>query len=86
MTNRHSRPTLNGFHAIEPDWRAARFERDEDLDRALDQLGVVVIPEPSVGFVHNAAFYLVEHSRVVAILDTEDRAGLFEAIRKRVAP
>ncbi|MDE0037826.1 MAG: SCO family protein [Gammaproteobacteria bacterium] len=74
---------LARFHAIEPGWRAARFENDVDLARTLDELGVVVLPDPSVGFVHNAAFYLVEQGRVVAILDVEDRAGLFEAIRKR---
>ena len=76
---------LARFHAIEPGWRAARFENDEDLARTLDELGVVVLPDPSVGFVHNAAFYLVEQGRVVAILDVEDRAGLFDAIRKRAA-
>ena len=76
---------LGRFHAMESGWRAARFDDEEDLDRALDDLGVVVIPEPDVGFVHNAAFYLVERGRLVAILDVEDRAGLFEAIRERVA-
>lgn len=74
---------LERFQAIGPPWRAARFENDQDLQRALDELGVVVIPEPRVGFVHNAAFYLVEQGRVVAILDIGDRAGLFEAIRER---
>lgn len=74
---------LARFRALEPGWRAARFENDEDLDHVLDELGVIVIPEPSVGFVHNAAFYLVEQGRVVAIVDVEDRAGLLEAIRKR---
>ena len=76
---------LARFHAMESGWRAARFDDEEDLERALDELGVVVIPEPDVGFVHNAAFYLVERGRLVAILDVEDRAGLFEAIRQRVA-
>ena len=76
---------LARFHAIEPGWRAARFENDDDLRRTLDELGVVVLPDPSVGLVHNAAFYLVEQGRVVAILDVEDRAGLFDAIRKRAA-
>lgn len=76
---------LARFHAIEPGWRAARFENDEDLRRTLDELGVVVLPEPSVGFVHNAAFYVVEQGRVVAILDVEDRAGLLDAILERTA-
>lgn len=76
---------LERFHAVEPGWRAARFDNDEDLDRALRELGVVVIPEPSVGFVHNAAFYLVENGHVVEIFEVEDRAGLFNAIRERMA-
>lgn len=74
---------LGRFRAIEPQWRAARFENDDHLAKVLDELGVVVIPEPSVGFVHNAAFYLVEGGRVVEILEIDDRAGLLRAIGER---
>ena len=80
------RDYLQRFGAVEPQWRAARFDNDDDLAAALDELGVIVIPEPSVGFVHNAAFYLVEDGHVVAILDIEDRAALFEAIRRKAQP
>ena len=80
------RDYLQRFGAVEPQWRAARFENNDDLIAALDELGVIVIPEPSVGFVHNAAFYLVEDGHVVEILDVEDRAALFEAIRRRAQP
>ena len=45
----------------------------------------MVIPDPRVGFVHNAAFYLVEDGHVVEIFDVEDRLGLLEAIRRRAA-
>ncbi|MDE0420954.1 MAG: SCO family protein [Gammaproteobacteria bacterium] len=76
---------LERFHAIAPNWRAARFDNDEDLERILEQLGVVLIPEPRVGFVHNAAFYLVENGYVVEILEVEDRMGLLAAIRRRAA-
>ena len=50
----------------------------------LETLGVVVIPEPRLGFVHNAAFYLIDDGRVVEILDWDDRVELFEAIRQRL--
>ena len=80
------RDYLQRFGAVEPQWRAARFDNDDDLAAALDELGVIVIPEPSVGFVHNAAFYLVEDGHIVAILDIEDRAALFEAIRRKAQP
>ena len=74
---------LERFRAVEPQWRAARFEHDDHLAKVLDELGVIVLPEPSVGFVHNAAFYLVEEGRVVEILEVDDRAGLFGSIAER---
>ena len=76
---------LRRFGAVEPDWRAARFSRDADLADALDQLGVIVIPEPRVGFVHNAAFYLLEDGHVAEIVEIDDRIGLFEAIQRRAS-
>ena len=75
---------LQRYGAVEPYWRAARFVDDEHLEESLETLGVVVIPEPRVGFVHNAAYYLIDDGRVVAILDWDDRVELFEAIRRRL--
>ena len=75
---------LNRFGAIPPHWRAARFENDTQLEAVLDQFGVIVIPEPTVGFVHNAAFYLIEDNRVSDIYDIDDRAALLRAIRERL--
>ena len=75
---------LQRYGAVEPYWRAARFVDDEHLEEALETLGVVVIPEPRAGFVHNAAFYLIDDGRVVEILDWDDRVELFEAIRRRL--
>ncbi len=65
-------------------WNAARFESKDDLDAVLRDLGVVVIPEPNVGFVHNTAIYLVDRGRVVGIYDFEDRSGLLQAIEWRL--
>ena len=75
---------LQRYGAVEPYWRAARFVDDAHLEEALGTLGVVVIPEPRVGFVHNAAFYLIDDGRVVEILDWDNRVELFEAIRRRL--
>ncbi len=81
-------PALDGylsrFAAIEPHWRAARFLHDTHLDAALDRLGVIVIPEPRVGFVHNAAFYLVDDGQVVEIMDVDDRSSLLESVLRRL--
>ena len=73
---------LRRFGAIEPNWRAARFVDGAHLKATLETLGVVVIPEPSIGFVHNAAFYVIDAGRVVEIVDWDDRAALFEAVRR----
>ena len=75
---------LRRFGAIEPGWRAARFDDDAHLDEMLEELGVVVIPEPRVGFVHNAAFYVIEGGSVVEIIDVDDRPALFDAILRRM--
>ena len=75
---------LRRFGAAEPYWRAARFVDDEHLQETLKTLGVVVIPEARVGFVHNAAFYLIDDGRVVEIIDVDDRAALFDAIHRRL--
>jgi len=74
---------LARFGAIEPNWRTARFENNEDLVTILDDLGVIVIQEPLVGFVHNAAFYLIEDGYVVEIFDVDDRTDLLAAIHRR---
>ncbi|MBL6707891.1 MAG: SCO family protein [Pseudomonadales bacterium] len=76
---------LRRFGAVEPHWRAARFQDNDELAASLTDLGVIVIPEQSMGFVHNAAYYLIENGRVIEIFDIEARTDLFEAIRARLA-
>ena len=75
---------LERFRGAPDLWNAARFESKDDLDAVLRDLGVVVIPEPNVGFVHNTAIYLVDRGRVVGIYDFEDRSGLLQAIEWRL--
>ena len=75
---------LSRFSADESHWIAARFERADSLSSVLKQLGVVVIPEPSVGFIHNTAVYLIHHGRVVGIYDLDDKARLLEDIGWRL--
>ena len=75
---------LSRFGAAPDLWNAARFENEDDLIAVLRDLGVVVIPEPNVGFVHNTAIYLVDRGRVVGIYDFDDRSGLLRAIEWRL--
>ena len=75
---------LARFGAAPNLWNAARFERENDLNTVLRDLGVIVIPEPNVGFVHNTAIYLVDRGRVVGIYDFDDRPGLLQAIEWRL--
>lgn len=76
---------LARFSADETYWSAARFKDDRDLEAVLEQLGVVVIPEPTVGFVHNTAVYLAHRGRVVGIYDVDDRGALLEAVEQRLS-
>ena len=75
---------LERFGAAPGLWNAARFEDEDDLDAVLRDLGVIVIPEPNVGFVHNTAIYLVDRGRVVGIYDFDDPSGLLQAIEWRL--
>ena len=67
---------LDRFAAEPGIWSAARFEQAGQLEKLMQRLGVVVIPEPDIGFIHNAAIYVIQRGTVVAILDYDDRVGL----------
>ncbi len=87
--HRHDGPAelagyLQRFGAAPDLWNAARFENEGDLGDVLRDLGVIVIPEPNVGFVHNTAIYLVDRGRVVGIYDFDDASGLLQAIEWRL--
>ncbi|MRH42552.1 SCO family protein [Aquibacillus halophilus] len=40
-------------------WRMARINNQEEQDKLLERLGVVVIPDGQGNFQHNSAFYLI---------------------------
>ena len=75
---------LSRFSADTAHWAAAKFEQAHSLDVVLEQLGVVVIPDPVAGFVHNAGIYLVHRNRVVGIYDPEDKVRLLGEIAWRL--
>ncbi len=75
---------LDRFSAERSIWQAARLNDQYKLAPLLSQLGVVVIPEPTLGFVHNAALYLVDEGRVVEIFDIGDREKIMAALRWRL--
>lgn len=75
---------LSRFSANDQQWVAARFNDNDLLDEVLEGLGVVVIPEPTVGFVHNAAIYLVHNQTVFGIYDFDDRDALLKAIKRQL--
>ncbi len=76
---------LKRFAADPTMWAAARFTDQQVLAQLMDQLGVIAIPDPVVGFVHNAAIYLVDEGRVVGIFDYDDRSALRSALQQRMS-
>lgn len=55
------------------------------LDRVLDELGVVVLPDGNGGFRHNAAFYLIDRDgRLVAIIDDKRPEAVVRAVEARL--
>ncbi len=75
---------LNRFHADDRLWNAGRFANEADLRETLERLGVIVIPEPELGFVHNAAVYLAEEGKVFSILDFDNQQIIIDKIKSRL--
>ncbi|WP_138414571.1 SCO family protein [Aquibacillus sediminis] len=51
-------------------WRMARVNQQDELNRMLDTLGVVVIPDNNGNFQHNSAFYLIgQNGRLLEVMD-----------------
>ena len=75
---------LGRFSADRELWRAARFEQPGEMRAVLERLQVIVIPEQQMGFVHNAAWYLIEDGRVVEIFHVDERNRLLESLAWRL--
>lgn len=70
---------LDRFEAGEG-WDAIRIADEQELKQLLNMLGVIVIPEETVGFIHNAATYIAYEGAVIEILDMKDQHRLVELI------
>lgn len=75
---------LQRFSGDPTSWTVARFAGADVLSAMLNQLGVIVIPEPTIGFIHNAAIYLINGGKVVGIHDYNDRQGLRAALNRQL--
>lgn len=77
---------LQRFSAAPEIWSAAIFANAEELEHMKQQLGVIVILEPKLGFIHNAAVYVIKAGKVVAILEHDDRSGINSIIEQFIPP
>lgn len=60
-------------------WRIVR-PSPQDLESLLQAFGVVVLPDPVLGFEHNAAIHVVSEGRLVGIFDLEDIDGVMKQV------
>ena len=60
---------LDRFPSSNPNWFAVKIQHNQQLEHLLSQLGVIVIPDPQFGFIHNTAIYLLKNQRVIDIFD-----------------
>lgn len=74
---------LNRHKADTDMWQALRLSDPEQERQILEDFGVTVIPDGQGGFVHNAAFHLVEGNRIVGIYDYGDIRSVVAEISER---
>lgn len=74
------------YGATVPRWRVAGIDGDAARAALLERAGVVVIPDGSGGFIHNAGLYLVDaDGRLTAVFDPEATEGLRTAFAGHAA-
>lgn len=66
-------------------WSAVTFTEKEKLEIAMKKLGVVAIPEPNIGFIHNQAVYVIHEGKVVNILNYNDRSKIQQTIKNYIS-
>jgi len=72
------------YGAAAPRWRVTRVADAGARRLLLRTFGVVVVPDRLGGFVHNAAFYLIDREgRVVALFDLDATEALMAELRRR---
>lgn len=68
--------------ASTPQWRVALVPDDKARRKLLSALGVVVIPDAAGGFMHNAAFYLIDpEGKAVALFDLDSIGDVLAELR-----
>ncbi|MFC2949956.1 SCO family protein [Virgibacillus sediminis] len=69
------------FNSDGETWRMARISDEQQLNRLLDEFGVVIIPDQNGNFTHNSAFYLVNPEGYLAdVMDYTDIEGAAEKV------
>lgn len=62
-------------------WRMARVNDEQELDRLLEELGVIAIPDGQGDFQHNVAFYVINKDGYLTdVLDFNDPKGATEKL------
>ena len=73
---------LDRFNAKKSQWDGYVFTSKTEMALMLDTLQVTVIPDEKVGFIHNAAIYMVEDGHVIEIFDFQSRRTLLDRLNQ----
>jgi len=71
---------LSRFNARVDQWDAYVFSSKSGMQSMLDKLEITVIPDENVGFIHNAAIYLVQDGFVKEIFDYKSKETLLNRL------
>lgn len=73
------------FGADGTNWKMTRIPDTTQLNRLLDQFGVVVIPDGKGGYEHNAAMYMIdEQGKLVQIYDADQPKQVLQDVNNRL--
>lgn len=62
-------------------WRIARVPQEHELNKLLDELGVIAIPDGQGDYQHNVAFYLIDREGyLIDVIDYQDIEGATERL------
>ena len=77
---------LQRFSADTQQWSAVKVNEPNRLKHLLQELGVIVIPDDTFGYIHNAALYAFEGQKITHIFDVDQTVEILDFLQQAKIP